>query len=154
VRRAVPLLAGWLAAGLVACGSDEPPTPAACLAGASGFERALARAPAEVDLGGGTRISSCLVSNQPVGELTEVGAAMVGAATQLARNVGSDADRRAATELGFLVGAVARGAAGTSGIHSELERRLESASQTGLAGARRPLRRAYGKGYAAGQDHG
>lgn len=155
MRRTASLLALCLAAGLAACGGgDDGPTPAACLTGTGGFERALAAAPGEVELSDDSPISACLIRNQPVGELTQVGATLVRTATALARGVGTQSDRHAATELGFLVGAVERGAGGTSGIHSELARRVESAARAGLAGAPAPLGRAYQKGYAAGQDHG
>jgi hypothetical protein len=44
-------------------------------------------------------------------------------------------DGPAAIQLGYLVGAVQRGADETGGIHTDLVRRLESAAQTGPAGA-------------------
>jgi hypothetical protein len=124
------------------------------MAGAEAFQRALASAPGEVQLAEGGQISGCLVPNQAVGELTEVGSALVSAATALAERTRSGQERQAATELGFLVGASERGAEDTGGIHAELTRRLAAAAQTGLTGAAAPVRHAYEKGYAAGQNHG
>jgi hypothetical protein len=58
--------------------------------------------------------------------------------------------------LGYLVGAVQEGAAATGGIHEDLVLRLDAAARfTGgrdAFGAR--FERAFGVGYAAGQEHG
>jgi hypothetical protein len=150
MRPAIALLAcaGALLAG---CGAAEEETPKGCLAGPAAFTDALRSAPGDVLLSGGEPISSCLTEDQPGGELATVGAGLVGAAEDLGVRARSDANGEASLRLGFLVGAVRRGAADTGGIHADLVRRLES-----VGGAVRPgtPARAYRRGLAAGRDRG
>jgi hypothetical protein len=156
VRRAPLVLLVPLVLGLAACGSaEESKTPGACLAGPSHYAGALKRAPGDVRLPGGVAISDCLVRNQQTGDLTNVGSYLLRVATQL--NVQARRDAAAPTvQLGYLVGAVARGAANTGGIHSELQRRIEAAALYSPAGKPppEPFDHRYEKGYAAGKDHG
>jgi hypothetical protein len=149
------------AAALIAvagCGSDDPPeTPAACLQPSSAYLDALGRAPGEVRLDGTTPISSCLVPDQASGALQTVGKSVIDAATELNRQVLDDPDPGTIVQLGYLVGAVQEGASGTSGIHTDLVRRLDSAARyTGRGG--RPFgakfERTFDEGYAAGQASG
>ena len=138
------------------CGGQDEATPVACLEGAGAYEKALAAAPGEVRLQGETPISDCLVRNQSGGELAGVGEAMVTAATELNAEARAEPGRDAALRLGYLLGAVQRGAEGSEGIHSDLVRRLTVAAR--YAPGKDPLPpafyRAYRTGYAAGQSEG
>jgi hypothetical protein len=58
----------------------------------------------------------------------------------------------AAVQLGFLVGAVRRGANKTNGVQLELVRRLEQVA--GVDGPAGPRRAGYRRGVVAGEDHG
>jgi hypothetical protein len=145
-------------AALAGCGADEPPqTPAACLAPAAAYLRALDAAPRPVLLAATTPISSCLVEEQAPGAAQAVGRSVVGAATELNRRVRAGADRATTVELGYLVGAVQEAAASTGGIHEDLKLRLDSAARyAGPGGGPFPaaFERAFGTGYAAGQANG
>ena len=155
--RAVALLAAVAAPALGACSSDdEDATPAACLAPASDYLDALTGAPAEVLIGGETPISGCLVAGQSPAELADAGESMIGAATELNAAARRDPGGDDTVRLGYLVGAVQRGAAETGGIHADLVRRLDAAARFVPEGERLPVsfERAFGEGYAAGQATG
>jgi hypothetical protein len=153
-----------LAAALVVvagCGEDEPETPAACLAPATQYLDALAAAPEPVLLDGSTPISDCLVEDQSPAEQGQVGEELIRAATRLNTEALRDPSGDATVQLGYLVGAVQQGAAESGatesgGIHTDLLRRLDSAARFTEGG--RPLpasfERAFGEGYAAGQESG
>lgn len=170
MRRAIP---AWAPSGLAvaamvlsACGADDPPeTPDACASPPSAYLTALRDAPAEVLIGGTTPIGSCLVEEQTPGRLQSVGQSIVGAATELNAQVrraqageGPGAAARArelALQLGYLVGAVQEAASRTGGIHVDLVRRLDTAARHLPADRQSfPARfeRAFGQGYAAGQE--
>lgn len=126
--------------------------PAACLAGSGAYLAALESAPRQVRLAGETPISDCLPSDQEGGELATVGGELVRAATAL--NLAARRDREGAegVRLGYLVGAIERGA---EGIHADLVRRVNSAarySPDGLPPA--GFERGFGRGYAAGLESG
>ena len=152
-RRAIA--AGLLAALLIAgCGSDaNDEAPAACLATNQGYLRALETAPGEVRLAGTTPISSCLVAEQEAGQLANVGREMIVAATKLNAEARQDPQGAASVQLGYLLGAVAKGA---DAIHTDLVRRLNSAARFTETGGAQPagFERAFGRGYAAGQRSG
>jgi hypothetical protein len=147
------LVAGALTAA-AGCGAKKNDlAPAACLVGNEAYLRALQRAPGEVRLGGTTPISDCLVPEQDAGQLADIGHEMVIAATKLNSEARRDASGPATLQLGYLSGAVAKGA---DPIHTDLVRRLNSASQFTLTGATPPasFERAFGRGYAAGHASG
>jgi len=154
MRRLTVLLA--LAAAITACGSEEAATPAACRGTADDYLEALTAAPGEVRLEGGTRISACLVPGQEPGTLSAIGTATVDAATSLNAKVRRDPAGEATVQLGYLVGAVQEGASTSGGIHADLVRRLDSAARAnpGDEPFSAAFERAFGEGYAAGQDHG
>jgi hypothetical protein len=135
------------------CGAKKNDlAPAACLATNNGYLRALERAPGEVRLAGTTPISACLVPEQNGGQLANIGREMVVAATKL----NAEARRGSAPatlQLGYLIGAVAKGA---DAIHTDLARRLNSAARFSQTGATLPasFERAFGRGYAAGHSSG
>lgn len=142
--------AAILAAG---CSKSEPEaTPDACLVSSDEYLQALAAAPGEVRLEGETPISDCLVPEQEGGDLARVGQEMIKAATDLNAAARRDPTGPASVQLGYLVGAVERGA---EGIHTDLKRRLSAAarySPDGLLPAE--FERTFGQGYSAGLESG
>ena len=155
MRRLAPLV--LVALSLVACGSaNDHKTPVACLGGPGSFAAALQGAPGHVTLSDGTPISGCIVKNQSVGDLANVGVTLVKVGTVLNARARANPNGSATVQLGFLIGAVAHGASKTGGIHAELVRRLDAAARYSPDGRGLPaaFRHQYEKGYAAGQDHG
>ena len=153
-RAAVATLAALLLLAAAGCGTKKNDlAPAACLVGNEGYLRALGRAPAGVRLGGTTPISECLVPEQDAGQLANIGHEMIIAATKLNAEARRDPTGPATLQLGYLSGAVAKGA---DPIHTDLVRRLNSAAQFTLSGATPPasFARAFGRGYAAGHTSG
>jgi hypothetical protein len=132
------------------CGMDDRPLPAACVSGAAKLRQALAAAPAQVRLGDGTSLSTCVERARSDGDIQTLGFELTRTADDLAASMrSSDAS---ALALGYLVGAVRRGASTTNGIHEELVRRVEQA--TGLGGAPPARRAAFERGRAAGERSG
>jgi hypothetical protein len=138
------------------CGSSGGETPDACLSPARAYLSALADAPGEVRLAGEVPISDCLGETQGAGTQADVGQTMIAVATELNAEARPDPGGPETVELGYLVGAVRKGAAQSSGINADLVRRLEAAARfkpgPGIFGA--AFEHAYGKGYAAGQETG
>jgi hypothetical protein len=143
--------AGALIAG---CGSSQhDQAPAACLVPNNGYLRALEDAPAPVRLAGSTAISSCLVPEQEAGQLGTIGHEMIVAATKLNAEARRDPGGPAAVQLGYLIGAVSKGA---DPIHTDLVRRINASAHFNESGGSLPatFERAFGRGYAAGQATG
>ncbi len=149
-------LAGLLAVGSAGCGGPSDETPVACLDGPGAYLGALGDAPGAVRLRGETPIGDCLVENQQGGDLATVGGTMVAVATKLNAQARANPGGAANLRLGYLLGAVQRGAERTDGIHAELLRRLATAAR--YSPDNRPLPpafyRAYRSGYAAGHRDG
>ncbi len=144
------LLCATALLALGACGAREP-LPSGCVeAGPSDVLRSLRHAPHDVALGDGTPISACVAGAISDAELQIVGATLTGAADRLARRL-QDSDR-IAFQLGFLMGAVERGAARTSGVQSELSARVGQAA--GLDGGPAARRAGLLRGRAAGRHRG
>jgi hypothetical protein len=120
------VLASPLLAGACARQARQPPLPAACSAGPEAVLTALRAAPSPVRLGG-TPLSGCLARQSTGGDLQAVGSSFVGAATSLSERTAREPEGRAATELGYLVGAVERGSGGAeaAGTSAEVVRRVE-----------------------------
>jgi hypothetical protein len=117
------IVAGLALAGLLAgCGGGLPSLPPACSDGPERILNALAGAPGPVHLYDGTLLSRCVSSAYQDGEVQQLGFTFTPAADRLARQ----ATPGAALRLGYLVGAVRRGAGTTNGAQLELVRRLES----------------------------
>ncbi|HEX5525573.1 MAG TPA: hypothetical protein VFX44_00070 [Solirubrobacterales bacterium] len=156
MRARLVIFVGCLVALVAGCGSQEESTPVACLESAGAYEKALAAAPGQVRLQGETAISDCLVRNQSGGDLAEVGEALVTVATELNAQARTEPGGDAALRLGYLLGAVKRGAEDSEGIHADLVRRLTVAAR--YAPGKDPLPaafyRAYRTGYAAGHSEG
>lgn len=134
------------------CGSPDDSTPVACLEGPAAYEKALAAAPGEVLLAGGTPISDCLVRNQQGGDLATVGEAMVTTATKLNAEARAEPSGDAALRLGYLLGAARRGAEHGEGIHTDLVRRLTVAAR--YAPGTQPLPPEFLSTYREGFDAG
>jgi hypothetical protein len=156
MRFAAASLLACLALAGSGCGGQGDLTPVTCLEGAAAYEKALQSAPGDVLLGGETPISDCLASNQKAGDLARVGEAMVETATSLNAEAREEGGGDAAVQLGYLLGAIQRGADSSEGIHADLVRRLTVAAR--YAPGKEPLSpafyRAYRTGYAAGRREG
>jgi hypothetical protein len=145
-RLSLIVLLGLIAA--IGCGSpmsDE--TPVACLNGPAFF---LGKGRDDV------QISDCLAENQSGGDLAEVGAAMLSAATRLNAEARAEPGGAANLQLGYLLGAAQRGAEGSEGIHAELIRRLAAAARYSPDNRPPPAAflRTYRRGYDAGFERG
>jgi hypothetical protein len=154
-RRALAITVLALGA-LAGCGEEDVETPAACLASSRGYLDALRQAPEPVLLDGSTPISDCVPADQDPAELGQAGEQMIAAATQLNAEARREPSGQATVELGYLIGAVQQGAAEGGGIHADLLRRLDAAARFNEDGKRLPasFERAFGEGYAAGQETG
>lgn len=134
------------------CGDPSDETPVACRDGADAYLGALDDAPSEVRLSGEVPISDCLAENQRGGDLATVGLTMVRVATTLNAEARAEPGGDANLRLGYLVGAAERGAEETSGIHTDLIRRLEAAA--GYSPGGEPLPRGFVRTYREGVDAG
>ncbi len=130
-------------------GGDEP-LPVACGVGPETVRDALGAAPRPVRIDG-TPLSACLEPASDGADLQTVGNSLVGAATELAGPAERRPEGEAAMRLGYLVGAVQRGAgrANAQGINSELVRRVEQ--ELALVD---PASRAVREGLRAGRSTG
>lgn len=148
------VVAGLLA--VTGCGEGDDSTPVACLEGELAYLDALAAAPGVVELEGVAPISECLTESQSGGDLANVGAAMLSAATELNAAAREAPGGPANVQLGYLLGAAERGAEQTEGIHDELVRRLAAAARYSPGNRPPPpaFRRAYRRGFDAGLREG
>jgi hypothetical protein len=130
-------------------GSDS--APRACTDGTPGarvaaLRAALKHAPAPVRLADGTSISDCLSHDSDSGDLQEVGSMLLTVTQQLADSGAHDG--RTLLELGYLQGAIRRGAAHAQ-VDAEIERRIDQemgAVDTGSASFRRGEQAGHAKG--------
>ncbi len=153
-RAAAVLVTASLLLGAAGCGQKKNDlAPAACLVSSQGYLRALERAPAPVRLAGTTAISECLVPEQDGGQLANIGHEMVIAATKLNVEARRDPAGPAALQLGYLIGAVGKGA---DTIHTDLVRRLNAGARFSASGGTlsAEFERTFGRGYAAGHSSG
>lgn len=106
--------------------NSERELPVACQSGQEAIEAALAAAPRPVRLEG-VPLSECFDPKSDGAELQGVGTSFVGAAAELGERARARPEGEAATQLGYLIGAMRRGAGRTNaqGIHTELVRRAE-----------------------------
>jgi hypothetical protein len=152
-RTAAVASAVGLALAAAACTKEPPPMPRACVdTPEDGYERALAGAPGAVVLPGGVRISTCTRRVRTDADLQNLGAVIHRVAETLAERA-RDGDARAALELGYLAGAVGAGAERSSGIASELARRIETAG-AGLVDGDAAVRAALARGTTTGRARG
>lgn len=136
------------AAALTGCSTSNPSSrvPVECKESPATIQAALRRAPGDVRLQG-TKLSDCFARASDQGDVQAIGLTFVPAAERLAADARDAPRGPAAMRLGFLVGAVHRGAGRAQGIYSELERRVDSEA----AGVDSPSFRA---GRRAGAEHG
>jgi hypothetical protein len=104
------------------CGNDVHHVPVACLDG--DLTKALAKAPAAITVQG-TPLSDCFTRAANPAEIQQVGAVFIAAAEKLAPAARANPHSPQALRLGYLIGAVRRGAGRTQGIHYETQRRIE-----------------------------
>jgi hypothetical protein len=152
--RSIAALIVLAALTVAGCGmKQDDEAPAACLVTNEGYLRALEAAPGQVRLAGSTPISACLVPEQDAGQLANVGHEMVIAATKLNDRAREDPGGAASVQLGYLIGAISKGA---DPIHTDLVRRLNASARFSATGATLPasFERAFGRGYAAGRATG
>ena len=138
-----------LTVALGGCGDGKAPLPAACVASRATLEHALAAAPGPVRLPGGTPISTC-VERTDDSSIQVVGTVLSVTADHLAAR--AVADPAIALDLGYLVGAVRRGAARTNGLAGQLQQRIGAAAA--LRGAGPGPLAALHRGIGAGQTSG
>jgi hypothetical protein len=155
VRRALATL--FSIAALAGCGSSgDDVTPTACLGSAASYLSALRVAPDQVRLESDTPISDCFGATQGAGELADVGQTVIRVATRLNAEARRDPGGRETGMLGYLAGAVHQGASHAAGADADLVRRFDAAARFqpggGTLGA--AFERAFGKGYAAGEEGG
>lgn len=113
------------AALLAGCGNEDVATPVECLEGPATIRSALARAPGDVRLEGRVRISDCFQHAAGPADVQNLGAIFIASTQQVAERARRAPHSHAAVELGYLVGAVRRGARTDTGVHYESERRVE-----------------------------
>lgn len=122
--------------------------PAACLDERQ-IARAIERAPAPVRLADGTPLSRCVsLGAASDADLQALGASLTRLADDL--HLAARAEQGTAVRLGYLVGAVRRGAARTLGVAAQLARRLEQTASFDDALTRRTLQRGVAAGEATG----
>lgn len=133
---------------VAACGRDKDESlPPACTQGFKAVAQALQKAPGNVRIDGVTPISRCFNVGASGDEIQIVGSSMLPVAQQLGDQARLG-DTEAALRLGYLVGAVDRGAK-RNGLADELRRRIESEA-SGLG----PTRVPYARGLRAGLTRG
>lgn len=138
--KSLAAIAAVLALGGCSRNPYDRPVPFGCRAHSSAYVRALDAAPGAVRIND-VRISDCLVKDASPGDVQELGETLLETAIVLAAKEHGE-------PLGYLVGAVRRGARGTQGIHDEIVRRLE---QEAGPLARTPY---YRRGLRAGRTSG
>jgi len=138
-----PLLGG--------CAEEREAVPAACLGTPASVLSAL-RAGPPIALADETRLSHCVSSARTDGDLQSLGLLFVRVADTLRTQAGADPD--AAFALGYLSGAVSRGAARSSGaIAAQLTRRVDQVAALdpgASASAEAALEQGRGAGRRAG----
>jgi hypothetical protein len=145
-RTGVVCVLALLACG--GCGGRTPPPQACIEAQSADVLQALTGAPRGVALTDGTPLSQCVRRTIDDSRLQALGATLTAAAGELAlRMRTSDA---AAFQLGFLIGAVDRGAEQAAGLQGELANRIAGAAGSGDG----PRRAALLRGRAAGRRDG
>ncbi|MBA3328914.1 MAG: hypothetical protein H0T43_11495 [Solirubrobacterales bacterium] len=135
---------------LAGCSGGDRAMPAACLQDAAAVQRALGAAPGAVALQDGTRLSTCVQRVRGDSELQTLGVTLTAVADDLERRASRETG--AAVRLGYLVGAVRKGARETNGIALELARRMEGTAA--LDGAPAAVHAAVRRGLRAGERTG
>ena len=147
MRRPAAVLA---VAALAGCGAEERVVSDACTDTTRGIVRALEHAPGSVVLEDGTPLSRCVSEAVDDAVLQNVGTVFTAAASRLSRR--AERSPKAALRLGYLVGAVERGAGRTAGFQSELAFRMRTFVDDGRLGGRAGRQAARGR--RAGRERG
>jgi hypothetical protein len=119
VRRSLAVVAAVAVAG---CSQGQPEYPAECSNGPAALRAALGKAPDGDVAIEGVKLSDCLVPSAAAGPLQSFGGSVIDVSIVLADRARAG-DQRAATQLGYLRGALRRGA--DPGLHDELLRRFD-----------------------------
>jgi hypothetical protein len=133
-------------APIASCSQGQPKYPAECSNGPAAVRAALAKAPDGDVAIEGVKLSDCLVPSGDAGPLQSFGGTVVDVAIVLVDRTRAG-DQRAATQLGYLRGALRRGA--DPGLHDELLRRFDQ--ELLRVDTRTP---AFRRGEAAGRARG
>ena len=110
---------------LAGCGNHDAGVPTGCREGESTVLGALARAPAPVRVDGAA-ISKCFARAASSADVQNIGSTYIDVAQRLADQARSAPHSAAALRLGYLIGAVRRGAGRDFGVYYETHRRLEA----------------------------
>lgn len=110
---------------MVGCGNEDVVVPVECEQGPEEIRAALRDAPDEVRIDGRVRISDCFQQAAPPASVQNLGASVIEAARDLAERARAKPHSDAAVQLGYLIGAVRRGAGTETGVHYEAVRRME-----------------------------
>lgn len=145
MRRPLALAAVLLVAA-TACRAKDPEYPPECSNGPASVRAALAKAPGGEVAIEGVKLSDCLVPSRDAGPLASFGGSVTTVASELADRA-REGDDRAALELGYLQGALERGADPT--VHEDLLLRLDQ--EVDRIDRSSP---AYRRGEAAGRERG
>jgi len=136
-RRAGLFLALLLVTPLASCSrtSGSEKIPSACTDGepsarVAALRSALAHAPGPVAFHDGTKISDCLAHDAGGGDIQEVGSMLLTVTQQVMDGASGPHDGQALLELGYIEGAVHRGAAKAQGVDGEIERRIQQEMST------------------------
>src|SRR3954447_14779216 len=135
--------AACVAVVLPGCGTKHSePLPTVCKEGFGAILKALGQAPGNVKMAG-TPISHCFNRDASSDDIQIVGTNLLAAAQQLGDRAHAG-DKRAALQLGYLIGAARKGAK-RNGLGAEIVRRLESEAAEAVA-----PQAAYNRGLRAG----
>ena len=147
MRRSLALVVLATLVSPAGCRQEDAKYPPECSNGPRALRAALAEAPdGEVAIEGRVKLSECLVPSNDAGPLASFGGSVITVATPLVARA-RRGDERAALELGYLYGALERGA--DSGVHNELVFRFEQ--ELIRVDRRSP---AFRRGEAAGRERG
>ncbi len=103
---------------------EEVRVPVECKAGRAAVRAALDRAPMQVTVEG-RPLSSCFTTTSNSADIAEVGEEYLAVASALSERARAKPGGVEAMRLGYLIGAVRRGASTTQGTNDEMVRRLE-----------------------------
>lgn len=145
--RRSPALVALVLVIVAGCREADAKYPPECSNGPRSVRTALDKAPdGEVAIEGTVKLSDCLVPSDDAGPLASFGGSVMSVANPLVARA-RRGDQRALLELGYLHGALERGA--DSGIHNELVFRFEQ--ELINVDTRSP---AYRRGETAGRERG
>jgi predicted secreted hydrolase len=99
--------------------------PSECEQGPDTVRSALRSAPGEVRLEGRVKISDCFQQAADAASVQNLGSTFLATAQQLADRVRDHPHSDAAVQLGYLIGALRRGAGTRMGVHYEAVRRVQ-----------------------------